>query len=692
MRADTQHFSVSVLFRSILRVMAVAAVAVAMIQSQPCARAQSLLDDEDVKKPAPKAGGGLLDDDDVKKPAPKAGGGLLDDDDVKKPAPKAGGGLLDDDDVKKPVTPPKTGGILLDDTDDAAQAPKPKPPAPKEEPKDEPKEKPVEDPHAKLYAEDRFPSASKCAGCHAKIYEEWRVSNHAYASISPVFHKFEQKINDLSQGTIGYFCMRCHSTIGTIMKEPREMPLWERSQVSREGVTCVTCHRVSQPYFKVNGERIIEEGDIHARVKGSSDGTTLAKLLEDMTILDPKGDKPGQTMKIHAKAVKFEQISKSEFCVSCHQVAVNVGIKLEVVWDQYRDSPAFRKGNTCQDCHMGKVPGVAAGYEMLPAAEVAGRKTPVRKHSNHSFYGPGYPIAHPGVFPHNAKAETMATMEEWLAFDYRAGWGSEDFEDKVDKGEIKVTFPKKWSDPFVREDAFGIIQENIAKLNEKKKHRLQVMENGSRIDGPYFSSAPRAGKSMSFHYTVTNTDDGHNLPSGSLGAQPEIWLNVALIDPDGKNVWESGYVDSIGDMADLHSVDVRKGKLAHDGQLFNLQSKFLTTNVKGTEREMSLPINVDIDQLPFLRPAPQPTTVLNHTPFVRMEARSLPPLGSRKAKYSVPSSAMTKPGKYKLAVRLRSRAEPIYFMRFIGATKEMEQAMNEWMIDIHPYAVEFEVK
>ena len=67
--------------------------------------------------------------------------------------------------------------------------------------------------------------------------------------------------------------------------------------------------------------------------------------------------------KVHAGVYKFEQLGKSEFCVSCHQVAVNLGIKLEVVWDQYRASPAFENGVTCQDCHMGKVPGVAAGYE-----------------------------------------------------------------------------------------------------------------------------------------------------------------------------------------------------------------------------------------------------------------------------------------------------------------------------------------
>jgi hypothetical protein len=40
---------------------------------------------------------------------------------------------------------------------------------------------------------------------------------------------------------------------------------------------------------------------------------------------------------------------------------------------------------------------------------------------------------------------------------------------------------------------------------------------------------------------------------------------------------------------------------------------------------------------------------------------------------------------------MRSRAEPIYFMRFVGSTKEMEQRMNEWMMNFHAYAVELEV-
>ena len=545
---------------------------------------------------------------------------------------------------------------------------------------------------ADALAESSYPSASQCASCHQQIYDEWSSSNHAYASISPMFHKFEQAIIDLTQGTIGTFCVRCHQSAGTTLGEPREAALWERSQISREGVTCVTCHRIDEEYSKANGERRIVPGDIHQPVYGPFDGDGVAEVVGNKSFYKVATEAGERGNKIHAKGVKFEQMSKSEFCVSCHQVLVNLGIKLEVVWDQYRASPAAKQGITCQECHMGKVPGVAAGFETGPAAVVNGKPiNPDRKHSNHSFYGPGYPIAHPGIFPHHPEAEQW-TIDEWLQFDHRDGWGTEEFEDKVEEGEIEVEFPDVWEDRFDREEAFEIIEVNLEKLEDKRRLRQEVMENGSRIDGPYFSGTPRVGKSLKLHYLISNTDPGHNLPSGSLGAQPEIWLNVALINPFGRNVWESGYVDANGDMADLHSLELAAGRIKHDDQLFNLQTKFLTTNVKGTDREMYLPVNFDVDQRPFLRPPGQPTTVINHPPFVRMESRSLPPLSSRKAKYKIPAKAFDKPGTYKLAVRLRSRAEPIYFMRFVGATSDMERSMNEWMIDIHPYTVTFEVK
>lgn len=551
----------------------------------------------------------------------------------------------------------------------------------------------ADDPHAAVYAENQYPSAIQCASCHPKVFWEWAVSNHAYASISPMFHKFEQAINNFASGTIGSFCVRCHQQIATQMGEPREKPLWERSEISREGVTCVTCHRVSTPFAKVNGERAVDPAPINYPVYNAGTGKAMPQVLENAAEYGVSMA-PGQPgTPIHAPAIKFEQISKSEFCVSCHQVAVHPGIKLEVVWEQYRGAPAAKEGITCQECHMGKVPGEAAGFETWPIAIINGQVVgdSQQKHSNHLFYGPGYPIAHPGIFPFNPRALRWS-IADWLKFDYRAPWGDPAWEDELAAGRQTANFPPEWAQREDREEARYVISLNEKLLNDKRQSRIEVMENSMRIDGPFFDDPPAAGRDLEFRYRITNVDKGHNLPSGSLGAQPELWFNVALIDPDGQRVWESGYVDANGDMADIHSLEVAKGSIPYDKQLFNLQTKFLTTNVKGTDREMYLPINFDFDQLPHIRPPGVPTTVLNHPPFIRMEGRSLPPLGQRYAKYEVPASLLTKPGRYRLQSRMRSRAEPIYFMKFVGATVDMEQSINEWMIDLHPSAAEFEIK
>lgn len=537
-----------------------------------------------------------------------------------------------------------------------------------------------------------YPTAAQCGECHQQIYEEWATSQHAYASISPMFHKFEQRFQELTQGTVGTFCVRCHQQVGTQLGEDRETPLWQRAQISREGISCITCHRVKEQYGKVNGERRVEPGTINQPVYGSGKNGVIKKVLANKDTYSVKTSPDGRGNDIHDGMITNNQITKSEFCVSCHQVAVNLGIKLEIVWDQYRDSPARKAGVTCQDCHMGKIPGKPKGYATAPSAIVGGKEiNPGRKHANHSFIGPGYSIAHPGVFPHNTKAQAIG-MGDWLKFDWRAGWGTTEFEDKVAEGKIKPKFPKRWADALDREEARAIIEENLARLDERDKLRQAVLENGSQIDGPKIAGAPRVGKDLAFSYTIKNLNSGHNLPSGSLGAQPQLWVNVAVIDPDGKNIWESGYVDKNGDIADLHSLEVAAGTIKKDQQLVHFQTKFLTTNVKGTEREMYLPVNFDIDPLPQLRPPGVPTTVLNHPPLVRMENHSLPPLGKKVAKYKVPGKLITKPGKYRIAFRMRSRAEPIYFMRFVKSTKEMEQSMNDRIMNFHSFAVEVDVK
>ena len=567
-----------------------------------------------------------------------------------------------------------------------------------------PKLPPLSDPHARAeFAEKRYPSARACGECHPKQFAEWSLSSHAYAAVSPMFNKFEQRINDLARGTLAYFCVRCHASVGTALGETREISWWNRSGSAQEGITCITCHRVGEAYSKSNGARRITPGDISEPVFGPFDTTGVLKAISNaqlykILVSSDQPDRPGY-VRIHQQAIQSTTIQQSELCVTCHQVQVHAGIKLETVWEEYRASPAFKEGTTCQDCHMSPVPGQKVAFTRGPAALLpnGGTVNDDRPLSDHTFVGPGYPISHPGLFP-IPFVPSRFTPQQWLTFDYRAKWGSDEFE----KNPGSVTFPPEWQNPADRKEAWGVVVTNLARWRDRRDLRIQLLELGSKLDGPFFNSPLKVGQDLSFNYKLTNLNKGHNLPSGSLGAQPELWLNVALVDPDGKRIWESGYVDSHGDFADLQSRDVRERKISDqdpfkgrplpfDAQLFSLGAKFITTNVKGTDREMYLPINLDVDQLPFIRPGGTPSSVNNHPPNVRMEKHSIPPLATRAANYKVPGNLLTKPGTYRLAVRIRGRTEPMYFMDFVFATTDMKRSENEWVTDTHQYAVAFEM-
>ncbi|MCO8120469.1 cytochrome c family protein [Stieleria sp. TO1_6] len=547
------------------------------------------------------------------------------------------------------------------------------------------------DPHEKLWTEDCYPSAESCRVCHPTQYEQWRSSGHAYASVSPMFNRFEQAMTELSEGTVGSFCVRCHSPVQTQLKLSRAASILDAPPVVREGVTCIACHRVNEHYWRSNGDRRILPGNLHAPVYGGRGGEGVDQAIANADQLklklSPDDQGPGQA--IHLEGRFFQPLTNSDVCASCHQVAVQPGIALEVVHAQYRNGPAAERGITCQQCHMGAVPGKPAGYELDFVAHLGGKPFgEKRKQSNHQFWGPGYSIAHPGIFPHNHKANQY-TPRQWLAFDYQAGWGTEAFENSVDS---TVTFPPPWDTSDDRRDGRKIIDANLDKLLQKRITAIQTMEGAIKIDGPHFHFPPTAGRRLRFNYRVSNTSEGHNLPTGSLGAQPQLWLNVALIDPDGCRIWESGYLDQHGDLADMNSVDVATHRIARDKNLFNLQTKFLINNVRGTDREVSLPLNFSLDQLVFLRPGAVPVSVLNHPPLIRMEAHSIPPLDHRTAHYSVPANLMTKPGLYRLSVRMRNRTEPMYFMRQINSTPDMMQRMLDNTLDLRSSSHTFRVQ
>ncbi len=507
--------------------------------------------------------------------------------------------------------------------------------------------------HEALFAESRYPSAATCLTCHQKQYSEWAVSQHAYSQLSPVYVALSNKINQLASGSNGDFCFRCHSQVGANLGESPYISNLKRHPTAREGITCVVCHRINKSYNKASGRIPLVEGDIVQPVYGPSSNKELERVLDNTDVYPvvTEADKPGR--KIHKEVKQFPTISTPMFCGACHDVTLLNGFRLEEAFSEYRLSPAAKKGVTCQDCHMGKVEGVPSGYEVGPAAIVGGVPTKPRKLASHFFAGPDYSVVHPGIFPHNGEAQELATLEEWLQFDYKAGWGTDEFEDNVPED---AQFPERWDSVDDRYDAREILDVQFERLAWAREKRLELLRNGYHLGDIVTEKADQDG--IRFKVQVKNGTDGHNAPTGFTGERM-VWLQVTVTDSEGKAIFWSGDTDPNGDVRDQESSYVHNGELPLDEQLFNLQSRFVVQNIRGGERERVIPIPYPIITIPFVRPSIQSLILTGEPATERNHRKGIEPLGHRWAKYRIDGDALTGKGPYRADIRLNAQMVPI---------------------------------
>lgn len=507
--------------------------------------------------------------------------------------------------------------------------------------------------HLQLFVEDRYPAAATCGICHPKHYKEWSVSQHAYAQLSPIYLSLNNKINELSNGSNGDFCLRCHTPVGANLGESTFASNLDRHPTSREGITCVVCHRINKAYNKVSGRLALVEGGLTAPVFGPEGNSGVKQVLDKpekfRVVTDPK--EPGR--KIHNKAVVFAPIKTSTFCGSCHDVTLFNGFRLEEAFSEYRVSPAAAKGVTCQDCHMGKIEGKVSGYDEGPAAVIGDVPTKTRKLTRHLFSGPDYPVIHPGIFPHNQKASEFKTMREWLEFKHKEGWGTDKFEDAI---PASYKFPKAWQSVDDRYDARAILKEQFELLEFSKRARLEVLRNGYKLDDIIVDRSDVGG--IAFRVRVRNGTDGHNVPTGFTGERL-VWLEVVVKDRNGKVVFLSGDRDPNGDIRDGHSSYVHAGKIKLDSQLFSLQSIFVTQNGRGGEIEHVIPIPFPQFALPRVLPSTTSLIFSGEPSTERNHKKGIEPNGSRWANYTIGARELSGAGPYKATIKLKAQAVPI---------------------------------
>jgi len=541
--------------------------------------------------------------------------------------------------------------------------------------------------------QDRFPSAETCATCHPRQYEQWSASPHAYAQISPVFNAFSGAVIKLTNGTMGDFCIRCHTPTGLTLNEPLFTSNMNRHPTSREGVTCVVCHRLNQPYGKISGRFGMEEGDIFTPVSGPEGGDQIDRVVEsDSFQVNTDRDRPGRSM--HKDAVELSTMTEPAVCGTCHDVNALTGFRLEEAFSEYKSTPAADRSVSCQDCHMGKEPGVDGGYVRGPAAIISGKPTKERRLSNHLIAGPDYPVVHPGIFPHNRQAERMASMEEWLKFDVEAGWGTDEFEKNVPED---YEFPDRWQYAEDRYAARDVIEENQERLQNAEERRLAVLRAGYKLGEVKVTEAD--SDNLAFKVEVRNGTDGHNVPTG-FDAERLVFLQVRVTDANGEQVFVSGDRDPNGDVRDLHSLYVHNNEVPLDEQLFSLQSRFLTRMIRGGEREQILAVNYSGSPLPFVRPPSRSTLLTGRPSGARKHRRTISPNDEEWADYKVPEENLegTTPP-YTARIKLISQMVPVnllYAIKDVGfdynlsprelgnRVVEGAQTLYDWKVKLSP--------
>jgi hypothetical protein len=125
---------------------------------------------------------------------------------------------------------------------------------------------------------------------------------------------------------------------------------------------CLTCHAplTEQHPVRTLGDTLVANPDFDRRLHQQGLVCAGCHVRNNRRYGPPRRDgtvnnSPGRPVP-HAGAVRVPEFRRSEFCSSCHQfgpddLTLN-GKPLENTYEEWRASPAARRGQQCQDCHM----------------------------------------------------------------------------------------------------------------------------------------------------------------------------------------------------------------------------------------------------------------------------------------------------------------------------------------------------
>ena len=185
-----------------------------------------------------------------------------------------------------------------------------------------------------------------CSGCHQNHFEAWSSSYHAKsvenAGFQALYNSYlgylrsddakralgrDSNAEDLRQ------CLFCHApqvqfaSDQVVQQISDAIAAGRWDEIRGVQVNCAVCHSIT-PEGKWSRESFTLAGTKYGPIRG-----------------------PAPRERSGHQSQYSELHTKSEFCAMCHSLPP-YNVYCSLVYDQYKDTPAARQGQVCQDCHM----------------------------------------------------------------------------------------------------------------------------------------------------------------------------------------------------------------------------------------------------------------------------------------------------------------------------------------------------
>lgn len=200
-----------------------------------------------------------------------------------------------------------------------------------------------------------------CEECHPSHVEEWRSSMHAYAAADPVFLAMNARGQRETDGALGNLCINCHAPMAVREGATEDGLNLDEVDPALLGVTCYTCHAATGVHEDFNNaidytDDLVMRGGIDDPVENTAHASARGELQDRASI------------------------ESSSMCGTCHDVVTPVGLHLERTYAEWKTTqysqPVDGLQQTCGNCHMDGVDGLAADYEGSPERRVHSHRFP----------------------------------------------------------------------------------------------------------------------------------------------------------------------------------------------------------------------------------------------------------------------------------------------------------------------------